>query len=195
MKTCRRVGGRQCGVAAGPGQGERVLPCYWCVDEVPQQFSGLYSFPINQRETEFFWVKNFIASSLHSPHAPRESSHMHAFQVETITPRGHLGPSKAVHVDAERMCGNEVVASAGEIHKIPRPKFTYSLGLCIPQTGHDVAIVGECGARGRQVPQQIWIFSEFAHEVVTQEGDCAGSNSDTEDMREIPLLFTLNKKK
>ena len=93
---------------------------------------------------------------------------MSTFHVRPIQTNGQLHPAKSLFVDAERLGADEVVATADEMHKIPRPKLTLSLGLSIRETGHDVAIVGECST-WTDIPKQIWVFSECANVVVNEE--------------------------
>ena len=93
---------------------------------------------------------------------------MHTFYVHTVTPSGDLGRPVRVDVDGERLCADEVVRAGKHEEVLPRPKFTYSVSLCIPQNMRDTALVGECSTRGEQIPKQIWIFSELEDELVTQ---------------------------
>ena len=93
---------------------------------------------------------------------------MPTFYVHTITRCGCLGLPVGVRIEADRLSADEVVRAGNQEEVLRRPKFTYSLSLCIPANMRDIAVVGECSTRGEQIPKQIWIFPELADELVTE---------------------------
>ena len=93
---------------------------------------------------------------------------MPTFYVHTIARCGCLGPAVGLKVEADRLSADEVVRAGKHEEVLPRPKFSYSVSLCIPQNMRDIALVGECSTRGEQIPKQIWIFPELADELVTE---------------------------
>jgi hypothetical protein len=102
---------------------------------------------------------------------------MPTFNVHTIAPCGSLGPAVGLKTEEERLSADKVVRAANQERVQKRPKLTYSLSLCTPSKKHDIAVVGECSTRGKQIPNQIWIFPELADKLVTE--------SDVEEVIEI----------